>query len=52
MEIEIFEVEAGRYGYRVGGVYQEWHPEREGFVAMTEEEARRCAEIVAARMQG
>lgn len=50
MDIDVFEVEPGRWGYRVGGVYQEWHPEQDGFVPMDEAEARRCAEIVAARM--
>jgi hypothetical protein len=52
MEIEIFEIESGRWAYRVGGVYQEWHPDREGFMPMTEAEATQQAQIVAARMQG
>lgn len=50
MEIEIFEVEPGRFGYRVGGVYQEWHPDFDGFVAMSRETAEQQAGIVAARM--
>lgn len=50
MDIAVFEIEPGRWGYRVGGVYQEWHPERDGYVAMSEAEARQLAEVVAARM--
>jgi hypothetical protein len=50
MEQEVFELEDGRWAYRVGGVYQEWHPEREGYSPMTEEEARQMAAVVAARM--
>lgn len=48
--IEVFEVAPGQWAYRVGGVYQEWSPDFEGFVAMTQDEATRCAAIVAARM--
>ena len=52
MDIEIFEVEAGQWAYRVGGVYQEWHPDEPGFVPMSEAEATACAAIVAARLAG
>ena len=48
--MEIFELKPGQWAYRVAGVYQEWHPEREGFVAMSEAEATACAQIVAARL--
>lgn len=51
MNIDIFEVEPGRWAYHVGGVRQEWHPDFEGFVAMTEAEATACAQIVAARLE-
>lgn len=50
MEIDVFEIEPDRWAYRVGGVYQEWHPDCEGFVAMTQAQAQLCAAIVAARM--
>jgi len=49
-EIEIFEIEPGRYGYRVGGVEQEWMPDVEGFVPMTLEQAEACAAVVAVRI--
>ena len=52
MEIDIFELEPGRWGYRVGSVYQEWHPDRDGYVAMSQAEAEQCAAVVAARMAG
>ena len=42
MEIEIFEVENG-WGYSVGGVYQPYHPNKEGFVVMSKEEANTLA---------
>lgn len=50
MDVEVFEVEPGRWGYRVGGVYQEWYPDYDGFVPMSRDEATRCAAIVAARL--
>lgn len=50
MEIEVFEVEPGRWGYRVGGVYQEWHPDFGGYVPMRREEAEAQAAIVAERL--
>jgi len=50
MDIEIFEVEPGRWGYRVGGVYQEWHPDQPGFVAMSQADATACAAVVAERL--
>lgn len=39
MEIEIFKTHEG-YGYKVGQVYQEFHPDKEGFISMTYEEAQ------------
>lgn len=48
--LEIFEIEPGRFGYRGPGVLQEWHPEKEGFVPMTEQEAIDMAAIVAERL--
>lgn len=48
-EIEIFEVEGG-FGYRVGGVYQEFHPNKEGLVPMTQEEAETLAAEVLQRL--
>jgi hypothetical protein len=50
MEQEIYEVEPGRWGFRVGGVVQECLPDAEGYVPMTEEEARHWAAVIAARM--
>lgn len=48
--IEIFEVIGGGYGYKVGGVYQEFHPSKEGFVPMTFEEANFFANEVLNRI--
>lgn len=50
MEIEVFEVEPGRWAYRVGGVYQEWHPDKDGFIPMTQMEAEFLSTVVAARL--
>lgn len=50
MEIEIYEVEPGRWGYRVDAVVQEWHPNKDGFVPMAMDEARENGEIILARM--
>lgn len=50
MAAEIFEVAPGQWAYRVGGVYQEWHPEKDGFVPMTQAEAEFCAMAVAERL--
>ena len=50
MEIEIFTIESG-YGYKVGCVYQEYAPDLEGFIPMTEEQAEECALIVKARLE-
>jgi hypothetical protein len=50
MEINVFEIEPGRWGYSVGGVYQEYHPDLAGYVAMDEQTARQQAALVAARM--
>jgi hypothetical protein len=52
MDMEVFEVEAGRWAYRVGGVYQEWHPDLEGYTPMSQTEATDCAAIVATRLAG
>jgi len=52
MDIEVFEVAPGQWAYRVGGVFQEWKPDCDGYVPMTESEARECAEIVSARISG
>ena len=49
MEIELFVIEGG-WGYRAGGVYQPYHPEKEGFASMTREEAQALAEQVKARL--
>jgi len=48
-DIEIFQVEDG-YGYRVGGVYQPYPPDKDGFSPMTYDEAVELAEIVRSRM--
>jgi hypothetical protein len=50
MEIEIFTIENG-YGYKVGCVYQEYAPDLEGFISMTEELANQCALIIKARLE-
>lgn len=49
MEIEIFEINGG-YGYRVGGVYQEFDPELDGFVLMDRERAEYLAAGVLERL--
>jgi hypothetical protein len=49
MEIEIFETADG-FGYRVGGVYQEFDPDLDGFVPMTRARAEECAEIIRQRL--
>lgn len=40
-KIRIFKLreDAEFYGYQVEGVYQEYHPQKEGFVEMTYDEA-------------
>lgn len=50
MEIELYQCEDGRWAYRVGNCVQEWHPDREGWVAMTKEEAQTCAEALCERL--
>lgn len=50
MDIEVFEVRPGQWAYRVGGVYQEWHPDYAGFVPMSESEATACANVVLQRI--
>lgn len=51
MAAEVFEVAPGQWAYRVGGVYQDWHPDHPGFVAMTEDEAVRLAAETAERIE-
>lgn len=50
MEIEIFQLEHGGFGYRVGGIYQEYDPDISGFIPMTEDRAIECAEIIRNRL--
>jgi hypothetical protein len=50
MKIEIFKTENG-YGYKVGGIYQEYDPDLDGFVEMTEERALECANVIFERLQ-
>lgn len=50
MEIEILELPHG-FGYRVGGVYQEFDPDCEWFVPMTREHAEECALVIKARLE-
>ncbi len=49
--IEIFQHKDG-YGYKLNGIYQEYDPDLEGFVPMTEERALECAQAVLARIEG
>lgn len=48
--LEVYEVEAGRFGYRGLGILQEWNPDSEGFIAMTEQHAIDMAAIAEARL--
>lgn len=41
--IQVYEVEPGRWGYRVDSVVQEWHPDKDGFVGMSQVEAEALA---------
>lgn len=50
MMLEVYEIEAGRFGYRGIGILQEWHPDFEGFVAMSEAEAIAQAAIMEERL--
>lgn len=50
MEIEIFQLPHGGFGYRVGSIYQEYDPDLDGFQIMTEARAIECAEIVRNRL--
>lgn len=47
--IEVFEEIQG-WAYRVEGVYQPYHPDKEGNIPMTKEQAEQCAAIVATRI--
>lgn len=38
LSMHIFEINGG-WAYKVGGVYQEYHPDKEGFQPMTYQEA-------------
>jgi len=49
MDTEIFE-HANGFGYRVGNVFQEYDPEREGFTPMTRERAEAMAAVIAERV--
>lgn len=40
---QVYEVEPGRWGYRVDSVVQEWHPDLPGFVPMSQAEASELA---------
>lgn len=51
MEIQVYEVEPGRWGYRVDFVVQEWNPVEAGFVPMTQSEAEFYAQGVFDRLQ-
>lgn len=48
--IEVFEVAPDQWAYRVGHVYQEWHPGLCGFVPMSEAEATELANGTAQRL--
>ncbi len=48
--IQITEMEGGRWVYKVDNVFQPFHPEKDGDVPMTEQEARFYARQVAIRM--
>lgn len=50
MVTEIYQIESGRWAYRVESVVQEWNPEQPGFVPMTETEAESWAAIIAERI--
>lgn len=50
--IEVYEVENGRWVYKVERVIQEWHPEKDGNVPMTEEEANYFSSVIYERMFG
>jgi len=50
MEIEILELPHG-FGYHVGGCYQEFYPDCEGFVPMTRERAEECALVIKERLE-
>ena len=47
--VEVEEIDGG-FAFRVSGVYQPWHPEKEGFIRMTREEAEILGNSVAERM--
>lgn len=50
MEVEVFEIEPGRWAYRGEGVYQEWHPDLAGEVPMTQAQASELARVAAQRL--
>ena len=52
---EIFIMETGSFGYRILNnespiIVQEFHPDKDGFEPMTEEQANECAKIVLDRV--
>ena len=49
--IELFETENG-WGYKVEHIYQEFHPNKPGFVPMTKEEAEQLANELLQRLKG
>lgn len=49
MEIELYKVGEG-FGFRVGGVVQDYAPDCEGFVPMTREQAEAYANEVLQRL--
>lgn len=49
MDIELIE-ESWGWAYRVGGVFQEYDPDCEGFVPMTKERAEEMAIVIKARL--
>lgn len=52
MDFFLFVTEEGFYGYKVGGVYQEFHPGYDGFVLMNGEEAEFWAKEIYCRLIG
>lgn len=51
MEIILFKKGDG-WGYSVDNVVQEYHPDKEGFVIMTFEQAAQYAKIIYDRLNG
>jgi len=51
MEKNVYEIEPGRWGYTLPGIIQEWAPDKEGFVPMSDAEANAYADEVLARLE-